>query len=138
MGAIFSGRCLCGAVTYECSARPIVMGNCHCRDCQRASGGAYAAGIVVPVSAVTVSGEVRYYDSIADNGHVMSRGFCPVCGSRLFGKGARAPESMSIMAGTLDDPTFFRPQADIYVSSAQAWDHMNPRLPKFQKMPPMG
>jgi hypothetical protein len=137
VGAIFSGHCLCGAVIYECSASPIVMGNCHCRDCQRVTGCAYAAGILVPISAVTVTGDVRYYETTADSGDVISRGICPVCGSRLIGKGAPAPDSMSIMAGTLDDPTFFRPQADIYVSSAQPWDHMNPRLPKFRKMPPM-
>jgi hypothetical protein len=55
----------------------------------------------------------------------------------LFGKGSRAPSSISIMAGSLDDPTFFRPQADIYAASAQPWDHLNPRLPKFPKMPPL-
>jgi hypothetical protein len=137
VGAIFSGRCLCGAVIYECSAQPIVMGNCHCRDCQRVTGGAYAAGIVVPVSAVTVTGDVRYYDTVAESGMVITRGFCPTCGSRLFSKAERAPASVSIMAGTLDDPAFFKPQADIYVASAQPWDHMNPRLPKFRKMPPM-
>jgi hypothetical protein len=133
----FSGRCLCGAVTYECASEPIVMGNCHCRDCQRATGSGFAAGMLVLRSAVTVQGEVRYYDSIADSGHVISRGFCPICGSRLFGKGDASPERMSICAGTLDDPTVFRPQADIYTASAQPWSPLNPKLPKFAKMPPM-
>jgi hypothetical protein len=136
MAAIFSGRCMCGAVTYECSAAPIVMGNCHCRDCQRATGTAYAAGMLVALDMVRIQGEVKYYDVVGESGLVISRGFCPVCGSRLFGKGARSPNSMSIMAGSLDDPTFFKPQADIFTASAQAWDHLNPRLPKFSKMPP--
>lgn len=137
MGMGFSGRCLCGAVTYECSVPPIVMGNCYCLDCQRVTGSGFASGILVPRSAVTVRGEVRYYDSVADSGHVISRGFCPICGSRLFGKGDAAPERMSITAGSLDDPAVFRPQADIYTSSARTWVNMNPRLPKFPKMPPM-
>src|SRR3712207_6376462 len=125
MTSRFSGRCLCGGVTYECTAAPIVMGNCHCRDCQRATGSAYAPGLLVPRSAVVIHGEVRYFEVIGDSGYTLSRGFCPTCGSRLFGGGTRSPQLISIMAGTLDDPTWFRPQADIYVSSAQPWDVMN-------------
>jgi hypothetical protein len=40
-----------------------------------------------------------------------------------------------ITAGSLDDPKQYVPQLDIYISSAQPWDHMNPALPKFPKMP---
>ena len=35
MPASFSGGCACGAIRYECSAAPLMMLNCHCRDCQR-------------------------------------------------------------------------------------------------------
>jgi hypothetical protein len=37
----FSGGCACGAIRYECSAAPIFALNCHCRDCQRATGKPY-------------------------------------------------------------------------------------------------
>jgi hypothetical protein len=47
----FAGGCACGAIRYECTAEPIMALNCHCRDCQRASGTAYASGIFVPASA---------------------------------------------------------------------------------------
>src|SRR4051812_29546423 len=107
MANTFSGRCLCGAVTYECTAEPIVMGNCHCRDCQRATGGAYAPGLLFPRAAVVIRGEVRYFDVVGDSGDSISRGFCPTCGSRLFGQGAAFPQVISILAGTLDDPTCF-------------------------------
>ncbi|MGE5302839.1 MAG: hypothetical protein ACM3TN_05890 [Alphaproteobacteria bacterium] len=36
MATAFTGGCLCGAVRYECSADALFMGNCHCRDCQKA------------------------------------------------------------------------------------------------------
>ena len=32
------GRCLCGAVSYTIDAKPVRMAQCHCKDCQRASG----------------------------------------------------------------------------------------------------
>jgi hypothetical protein len=55
----------------------------------------------------------------------------------LFGKPAILPELMSIMAGSLDDPSGHKPAMDIYTTSAQPWDYMNPELPKFPKMPPL-
>ena len=136
MATKFTGGCLCGSVRYECSAEPITMGNCHCRDCQQATGSAYASGLLVPHSAVTITGEVKYYDVIGDSGNLVGRGFCPNCGSRLFSKPPMA-ELMGIMAGSLDDPSWFCPTMNIYTDSAQPWVYMNPDLPKFAKMPVM-
>ncbi len=131
----FTGGCLCGAVRYECSAAPLAMGNCHCRDCQRATGSAYAAALLVPRHAVTVTGEVTYYEVTGESGGTVGRGFCPICGSRLFSRPPN-PELMGITAGSLDDPSRFAPAMDIYTASAQPWDRMNPALPKFERMPP--
>ena len=136
MATRFTGGCICGGVRYECAADPIAMGNCHCRDCQRASGSAYAPALLVPASAVSITGEVKYYDVTGDSGSIVQRGFCPTCGARLFGKAAIAADIIDIMVGSLDDPGWYRPQADVYTASAQPWDHMNPDLPKFPKLPP--
>jgi hypothetical protein len=54
-----SGGCACGAIHYDCNADPVIMFNCHCRDCQRASGSAYAAIVAVPKAAVQMRGEPR-------------------------------------------------------------------------------
>ena len=54
-----SGGCACSAIRYECDADPVIMMNCHCRDCQKASGSAYAAIVVVPKGAVKIRGEPR-------------------------------------------------------------------------------
>lgn len=59
----FTGGCMCGAVRYECSAEPVFMGNCHCRNCQRVTGTAFAAVILVPRNAVTITGDVKYYET---------------------------------------------------------------------------
>ncbi len=130
----FTGGCMCSAIRYKCSAEPILMGNCHCRDCQRATGTAFASAMLVLRNAVTITGNVKYYDTTGDSGGIVSRGFCPTCGARLFGK-PPMPELMGIMAGSLDDPSEFEPAMDVYTASAQLWDYMNPDLPKFAKSP---
>jgi hypothetical protein len=135
MATRFTGGCTCGAVRYECGADPIAMGNCHCRDCQRATGSAFAAAVLVPVSAVNIVGEVKHHEVTGDSGGVIRRGFCQNCGSPLFGRAAISPDVLSITAGSLDDSSWFQPQADIYTASAQPWDYMKPDLPKFARMP---
>ncbi len=80
-----SGGCLCGAVRYASSAAPIIEGNCHCRDCQKASGSAYAPTLFFPVQAVTITGDAKFFESIGGSGQPIRRGFCPNCGSQLFG-----------------------------------------------------
>jgi hypothetical protein len=130
----FTGGCLCGNIRYECAAEPILMGNCHCRDCQRSTGTAYAAAILVRRAAMKIFGEVKYFEAKGDSGAVNERGFCPNCGSRLLSKPPVA-EFMGIYAGSLDDPSWFQPTMDFYTASAQPWDFMNPDLLKFAKMP---
>jgi hypothetical protein len=131
----FTGSCMCGNIRYECAAEPMFMGNCHCRDCQRSTGTAFAAAMLVPRNAVTIAGEVKYYEVIGDSGATVERGFCPNCGSRLFSRRTN-PKLMGIMAGSLDNPSEFQPGMDLYTASAQPWDYMNPDLPRFPKFPP--
>ena len=107
MAAPFTGGCVCGAVRYECPVEPVMTANCHCRDCQKASGGAYVPALAVPRNAVTITGDVKYFDVKGDSGNIVSRGFCPICGARLFGKPAVMPDFLVVMVGTLDDPSWF-------------------------------
>jgi hypothetical protein len=132
----FSGGCACGAIRYECSAEPLIALNCHCRSCQRASGSAYASNLAVPKDAFKLTkGQPKYYEDKADSGNTVRRGFCPECGSPLFGQSPARPDFIGIRAGSLDDPSWHQPSMDIYTDSAQPWDYMNPELPKFPKMP---
>jgi hypothetical protein len=57
----WTGGCACGAIRYACEGEPTLMFNCHCRDCQRASGSAYAAITIFPKTAVAVTGEPRWF-----------------------------------------------------------------------------
>jgi hypothetical protein len=82
-----TGGCACGSIRYEGEADPVAMFNCHCRDCQRASGSAYAAIIGVPKAEVRIVGELRYYRLTAISGMGIERGFCPNCGSQVAAGG---------------------------------------------------
>ncbi|MDO9046734.1 MAG: GFA family protein [Methylobacter sp.] len=136
MSTLRTGGCLCGAVRYECSAEPVFSGNCHCRDCQRISGSGYVSTFFVPESSVTITGEVKYFDKNGDSGHLVRRGFCPSCGSQVFGKPEIVAGVLGVRAGSLDNPELYHPTMDIYTASAQSWDFMNPDLPKFPQLPP--
>jgi hypothetical protein len=115
----------------------MMMFNCHCRDCQRAGGGPYAAAMLVPSKSFKVTrGTPRYYTTPSAAGGTHTRGFCPECGSRLLGVVDPASPRIGITASSLDDPSWFTPQMDIFTSDAQPWDHMNPALPKFEQYPP--
>lgn len=136
MSTLRTGGCLCGAVRYECSAEPVFSGNCHCRDCQRISGSGYISTFFVPESSVAITGDVKYYDKNGDSGHRVRRGFCPSCGSQVFGKPEILAGVLGIRAGSLDNPELYHPAMDIYTASARPWDFMNPDLPKFPQLPP--
>jgi hypothetical protein len=138
MAKALTGGCMCGAVRYEYLAEPIFAGNCHCRDCQRASGGGGSAVFGVSKSGLKITGPVKYHEVVAGSGQQISRGFCPTCGAPLVSFPSSSPDLATIAAGSLDDPSSYKPQMDIFAASAQPWDVMDPALPKFPKMPPVG
>lgn len=134
-----TGGCACGAIRYEAAAEPLMMFNCHCRDCQHATGGPFASAVIFPAEAFRfVRGTPRHHDTTVDSGAVHRRGYCADCGSRLTG--GENPEGTSgivgVTAGSLDDPALFQPQMDIFTSRAQPWALMDPSIPKFEEMPP--
>ncbi len=130
----FSGGCACGAIRYECSTDPVAMLNCHCRDCQRASGGGSSSVVAVPAAAFVLrKGEPRYYVVRGEAGHMARRGFCAECGSPLVAGSSRMPDFVVLKVASLDDPSWFKPMADIWTASAQPWEYMDPRIPKVPK-----
>lgn len=136
MSEDITGGCACGAIRYRCSAPPIYMGNCHCRDCQQATGGAYLPAVLFRGEHFTLEqGEPKIYDRPCDKGHVMSRAFCGDCGSPVYLINGARPDGRVVYAGSLDDSSWYKPKWDIYAKSAQPWDVMDPDLPKHQAMP---
>jgi len=131
----FTGGCLCGAVTYKSENGPMLVGHCHCIDCRRSSGTGHATNIVIPEDGFSVSGEIKFYDRPADSGNIVSRGFCPDCGSALYSKNDGMPGMVFPRASSLDDPDVAVPAIVVYASRAVGWDPVDPALPAFDGMP---
>lgn len=132
----FSGHCLCGNVSYECSSAPLNFVFCHCRDCQYISGGGPGAVVVVPKAAVAITGDLKSFEKCGDSGSSVNRRFCPNCGTHLFSEPEKVPQVMVVKAGSMDDPSRLTPRAEIWMSSAQPWTAVHEDLPKLERDPP--
>lgn len=131
------GGCLCGAVRYESDAEPLFAVNCHCRDCQMTSGSTHIPGIGLPEAAFSLTGDLTWYKITNDRGGTSMRAFCPACGTPIMGQ-IEGEALVFLHVITLDDPSGYPPQMDIFESSAQPFDRFDDTLPRFPKMPPMG
>jgi hypothetical protein len=113
-----TGRCLCGAVSYEVSGplRDVLI--CHCVECRRWNGHASASTAArrADLRLRDDSGVLRWIDSPDSDAHAR-RGFCSVCGSSLFWERPDR-ETVSISAGTLDGETRLRIAGHEYTSQA--------------------
>ncbi|MBP0582934.1 GFA family protein [Labrys sp. LIt4] len=136
MSKAYTGGCACGAIRYEITAEPVFSNDCQCRDCQRESGTGHQSHLTFPRQNVTLSGEGCPWDMVADSGVRKTRYFCPTCGSPVYLTFSSMPQFFSVRAASLDDPGRYKPQAVTYTSGGYAWDHLDPTLPKFEKMPP--
>ena len=129
------GGCLCGAVRYRCEEE-VGGGHCHCVDCRKTSGTGHGSHMIVPEAGFSVSGELKFYDRPADSGNMISRGFCPTCGSPVFSRNSAMQGMVFVRASSLDDPNHFRPMMVVYTDRAAIWDKMDQDLPSFAAMPP--
>lgn len=113
----FSGGCQCGAVRYVLQLAPTGAHFCHCRMCQRAVGGPFAALVGVPKDAIEwTKGEPCFFRSSS----VATRGFCRECGTPLSFAYDRG-ERITVTIGSLDDPHAFPIQAHYGVEARWPW-----------------
>jgi len=86
-----SGSCICGDIAYEYTGAPALTALCHCKDCQKWSGGGHTSNIAVPTTAFTVTkGTPRKYTRLGNSGEPHDLFFCGRCGSSLYAQ----PHSM--------------------------------------------
>lgn len=122
-----AGGCLCGAVRFEASARPMRASYCHCTLCRRHTGAPVMLGVVFARADVAVTGASRSYASSASG----RRHFCATCGASLFFTFEDVPERLEIMAGAFDDPSFIAPIFHLHTAERIACFDVVDDLPRF-------
>jgi hypothetical protein len=112
------GGCQCGKVRYATKVDPAAAYLCHCRMCQRATGGVSIAFVGVRLADTTWDGEPSWYRSSP----IAERPFCPRCGTPLGFRFLEGSENMDLTVGSFDDPSDFTPQHHFGAESIhEAW-----------------
>ncbi len=112
-----TGGCQCGAVRYQLKAEPTGVNVCHCRMCQKASGGPFMTfGGVRMAEFVVTRGSISTFKS----SDIAERGFCAQCGTPLTYRGFGA-DRVSVTLGSLDDPNEAEPTGQLGVESRVRW-----------------
>jgi hypothetical protein len=131
----YTGGCLCGALRYEAEGEATVMGHCYCADCRKASGAGFIPFLSFTSAAVRFSGGTRQFACRAASGRDAVRNSCPVCGGLVFGGTVGADDSFTIYAGSLDDPSLFRPRIAIFTRGRPEWAMIPPGLKVYEGLP---
>lgn len=130
-----TGSCLCGSLSFSGDVDIQRIVNCHCKDCQNATGSAFGTLIFAPESQVKIEGVPYQFTHFSDRGSAMTKVFCKNCGTQMFSKNSSNPNAIAIRAGSVDQRVEVRPQMNIFCSSALVTTAMDEDLPKFDGMP---
>lgn len=117
---------------FEVGGPPFALRFCHCTNCKKISGGVgTASGRVRTVRLSVLEGRELIETYQPDEG--LSKSFCRVCGSNLFGGGWPDSEHTSIRLSAIDEGLEERPEAHVYVRSVAAWETLpDDGLPRFE------
>jgi len=130
-----SGSCLCGNVSYAGDAEIKMVINCHCTDCQQATGAVHATMLFVAEDEVEVKGSPKEFQHPADSGNTLSKIFCGDCGSQMMGKNTGRVGLVGLRAGTVHQKELITPGANIFCESAVPTTPMAEDIKQFPKMP---
>ncbi len=113
--------CSCGQLRASVRGTPLRISVCHCLDCQRRSGSAFAAQARFPEADVRISGRSTAYTRIGDEGRRATFHFCPDCGATVHFAIEAMPGLVAIPLGAFADPGFPPPTVSNYEERRHAW-----------------
>ena len=124
------GGCLCGAVRFKATARPVFTEFCHCGTCRKATGAPVMAWAGIQANAFEfTAGALTDFASSPG----VSRKFCGACGTSLSIHIQDFPEEIYVSVSAFDDPETVRPEAHIWTSEQPQWVKMADDLPRYRK-----
>jgi hypothetical protein len=127
---IRQGGCFCGAVRYALTGAPRFVCICHCRSCQRATGGAMVPWATYPLANVKVTSGAW---SELHSSPGVTRGYCAACGTHLTYSHTGRPGELDITLASLDDASTLAPTAHIWVEDKLPWISIQDGLPQYER-----
>jgi hypothetical protein len=113
--------CRCGQLQAICASEPVRISVCHCLDCQRRSGSAFAVQARFSDEHVRLAGETREWSVVGENGKRATFRFCPVCGSTVSYTSEAMPGMVAVAVGAFGDPNFPPPSISGYEERRHPW-----------------
>jgi hypothetical protein len=129
---MITGHCECGRVSFEADSEITDFSHCHCSQCRRMHGAAFATFAGVHRDKFKyLSGEsdLSIYKSSGNHNRV----FCSVCGSNILVELTDYPDELYLAMGTIEgDPP--RPTGyHIYVGSKAPWHEITDGLKQYEE-----
>lgn len=118
---IRTAACPCGQLRAYCEGEPVRVSVCHCLDCQRRSGSAFAAQARWPDAQVRFEGAAKSWSRTSDGGGHATFRFCPDCGATIAYAVDTMPGLTAIPIGAFADPSFPPPHYSVFESRKHAW-----------------
>jgi hypothetical protein len=118
---IRTASCQCGQLSATCTGDPIRVSVCHCYDCQRRSGSAFAVQARFPADVVTITGEHKVYAQVSASGNRADFHFCPNCGGTLWYHALPDRALYAIPVGAFADKDFPTPEYTVWVERKHKW-----------------
>ena len=113
--------CRCGQLRALCTGDPVRVSVCHCLDCQRRSGSAFAVQARFPADQVRLTGNMRDWSASGVSGGRTTFHFCPDCGGTVAFRSDALPELVAIPVGTFADTAFAPPTVSGYEERRHPW-----------------
>ena len=116
-----TASCRCGQLRVTAHGEPVRISVCHCLDCQKRSGSAFATQVRFAAQAFSTERDPREFVHRGDGGKSTRSHFCAACGSTLFYRHDHAPETIAVALGAFDDPYVFAPTVSIWKERRYPW-----------------